>query len=106
MAKPELGAKRRCLQCETLFFDLTRTPPVCPKCQAVFVVIEPLRSPPRRAPGGWNTFKRPEPAAAVVAELTPDASEDSDDEILLSDEEESDDAIAPNDEDEQLSEPA
>ncbi len=105
MAKAELGAKRRCLQCETLFFDLNRAPPVCPKCQAVFVVIEPLRSSPRRAPGGWNTFRRPEPAPAVAAELAPGVSKDTDDGILLTDEEEND-GIVPTDEDEQLPEPA
>lgn len=105
MAKAELGAKRRCLQCETLFFDLNRAPPACPKCQAVFEVIEPLRSPPRRAPGGWNTFKRPEPATTVATELVPLVNEETDDAILLADEEEND-GVVPTDEDEQLPEPA
>jgi uncharacterized protein (TIGR02300 family) len=32
MAKPELGLKRTCVACGTRFYDLTRTPAVCPKC--------------------------------------------------------------------------
>lgn len=34
MAKPELGLKRVCVSCATKFYDLTRTPAVCPKCGA------------------------------------------------------------------------
>ncbi|MBR0681234.1 TIGR02300 family protein [Roseomonas eburnea] len=32
MAKPELGLKRSCVACGTRFYDLARTPAVCPKC--------------------------------------------------------------------------
>lgn len=32
MAKPELGLKRTCVACSMKFYDLTRTPAVCPKC--------------------------------------------------------------------------
>jgi len=32
MAKPELGLKRVCVACGTKFYDLTRTPAICPKC--------------------------------------------------------------------------
>ncbi|UFN51246.1 TIGR02300 family protein [Roseomonas sp. OT10] len=32
MAKPELGLKRTCVACGTKFYDLARTPAVCPKC--------------------------------------------------------------------------
>ncbi len=35
MAKPELGNKHTCQQCGTKFFDLSKTPVVCPKCGAV-----------------------------------------------------------------------
>ena len=34
MAKPELGLKRVCVACGTKFYDLTRTPAICPKCGA------------------------------------------------------------------------
>ena len=35
VAKPELGNKHTCQQCGTKFFDLSKTPVVCPKCGAV-----------------------------------------------------------------------
>ncbi len=38
MAKPELGAKRQCLNCGTRFYDLSRDPIICPKCGTVFQV--------------------------------------------------------------------
>jgi uncharacterized protein (TIGR02300 family) len=35
VAKPELGNKHHCPQCGTKFFDLNRSPVICPKCGAV-----------------------------------------------------------------------
>ena len=32
MAKAELGLKRTCVACGTKFYDLMRSPAVCPKC--------------------------------------------------------------------------
>ena len=55
MAKPDLGTKRLCGSCGAKFYDLSKTPIVCPKCETVFVVA-PVSS---RA--------RPEPAAAAAA---------------------------------------
>jgi hypothetical protein len=40
------GVKRRCLSCAGAFFDLGRTPIVCPKCGADFKVVELPRSRP------------------------------------------------------------
>lgn len=34
MVKPELGNKRVCVACGAKFYDLGRTPAVCPKCDA------------------------------------------------------------------------
>ena len=66
MAKAELGEKRRCLSCNTPFFDLARTPILCPKCAAVFKVVEIVRSPPRQASMRSNPFLRPAPAPTVA----------------------------------------
>ena len=52
MAKPELGTKRLCASCGVRFYDLNKSPIVCPKCETVFV-------PP------VLTRARPEPAAAA-----------------------------------------
>ena len=36
MAKPELGTKRLCGSCGAKFYDLSKDPIVCPKCETVF----------------------------------------------------------------------
>jgi uncharacterized protein (TIGR02300 family) len=54
LAKPDLGTKRLCGNCGAKFYDLSKTPIVCPKCETVFVVA-PVSS-----------RSRPEPAAAAA----------------------------------------
>jgi uncharacterized protein (TIGR02300 family) len=41
MSKPARGIKRVCQSCGTRFYDLGRTPIVCPSCQAVYQVTQP-----------------------------------------------------------------
>jgi uncharacterized protein (TIGR02300 family) len=36
MAKPEWGNKRRCLSCGAAFYDLSKSPILCPKCGTEF----------------------------------------------------------------------
>jgi uncharacterized protein (TIGR02300 family) len=36
VAKPEWGMKRTCHHCGARFYDLRRSPIICPKCEAVF----------------------------------------------------------------------
>ena len=55
MAKPDLGTKRLCQSCGAKFYDLSKTPIVCPKCETVFVVA-PV-----------TTRSKPEPRAAAAA---------------------------------------
>jgi len=55
LAKTDLGTKRLCANCGAKFYDLSKTPIVCPKCETVFVVA-PVSS-----------RSRPEPAAAAAA---------------------------------------
>jgi len=54
MIKGERGEKHRCLACNTAFFDLNRAPIVCPKCDEIFQVVEPVHSSPRNAGGFPN----------------------------------------------------
>jgi uncharacterized protein (TIGR02300 family) len=61
MIREKMGEKRRCLSCNTAFFDLNRTKIVCPKCATVFEVIEPVRSSVRSAGAFNNRTKRPTP---------------------------------------------
>lgn len=37
MPKPEWGAKHRCDKCDTRFYDLQRSPVICPNCQEPIV---------------------------------------------------------------------
>jgi len=67
-----LGVKRRCLTCSSPFFDLARTPIVCPKCAAVFEVIEWPRSTRRLPPA---PMKRPDLVVAPLAEEDADTEE-------------------------------
>jgi uncharacterized protein (TIGR02300 family) len=60
LAKPDLGTKRLCGNCGAKFYDLSKTPIVCPKCETVFVVA-PVSS---RA--------RPDTAARSAAAADPD----------------------------------
>jgi len=55
MAKPELGMKRVCVACATRFYDLTKTPAVCPKCGTEQPIDQPR---PRRAGGNVAEEKR------------------------------------------------
>ena len=48
MAKPELGTKRICVACNTKFYDLCKTPAVCPKCSTE----QPAEQPRMRRAGG------------------------------------------------------
>jgi uncharacterized protein (TIGR02300 family) len=36
VAKPELGTKRLCGSCGAKFYDLSKNPIICPKCETVF----------------------------------------------------------------------
>ena len=62
MAKPDLGTKRLCGSCGAKFYDLSKTPIVCPKCQTVFVAA-PVSS---RARPETAAAARAAAAAAVV----------------------------------------
>ena len=67
MAKPELGLKRVCVACGTKFYDLTRTPVVCPKCGTEQPTEQPrLRRPGSAAPVPDDKLKKR--AAAPEAE--------------------------------------
>lgn len=86
-----MGVKRRCLSCSKPFFDLNRTPIICPMCKTQFEVIEIAHSAMRRPPMNSTPFnRRPAPTPVAVAEDLP-VVEDAEDEsavLLLEDEDE------------------
>jgi uncharacterized protein (TIGR02300 family) len=69
VAKPDLGTKRLCSGCGAKFYDLNKTPIVCPKCETVFV---PVVTAPRTRPDAPKAAVAPV-AAAVVEPETADA---------------------------------
>lgn len=90
MGRPELGTKCTCTGCNERFYDLNRTPAICPKCGVQQRPAKP-RSPrpshstigaglqPRRLPRVVNTEDDVEPSNAL--EIAADADElDPDDE--------------------------
>lgn len=69
MAKAEWGAKRRCLSCSAAFYDLNKSPILCPKCGTEFnpdVLVKTSRRPAK-----VEEVKKPVPKAPV-----PDAIDD------------------------------
>ncbi len=72
MAKPDLGTKRLCGNCGAKFYDLSKTPILCPKCETVFVVA-PVSSRARPEPAAAAGARAPVAEPEVVAPETADA---------------------------------
>jgi uncharacterized protein (TIGR02300 family) len=76
LAKPEWGTKRTCFGCSARFYDLHRSPIVCPVCNAVY---DPERQPRSRRAG---TVIRDEPVLSPVVVEEERAGEDAAEEEL------------------------
>jgi len=101
MGRPELGTKCTCTGCHERFYDLNRTPAVCPKCGVEQPpekprVVRPVRSSfgggsrSRQAPAPVAAHQEVEPAEASEAEDdaeteddVPEIDDDSDDELEI-----------------------
>ena len=83
MAKPELGTKRICVACSTRFYDLQKTPAVCPKCGTE----QPLEQPRARRTGG-NVAEDKRPKKVVAPGL-----EDADVEVEAADDDAEEDVL-------------
>jgi hypothetical protein len=87
---PQLGSKRVCVACSTRFYDMTKVPPVCPKCGTVQPPeVARVRGPAREPRGPFRmpmpVAAEPEEEAAPLADAEDDAEdveevEDEDDE--------------------------
>lgn len=100
MAKPELGIKRVCVACSTRFYDLGKSPAICPKCGTEQPVEQPR---PRRPSGNVVEEKRPKKPVPVPGVEEPEVEvegvEDVEEEDVLedaSDLEDDADAIGPD----------
>ena len=83
MPKPDLGTKRVCVACNAKFYDMQKSPAVCPKCGTE----QPAELPkPRRAGGNVADDKRPKkPAIADDADVEVEAVEDDAEEDVIED---------------------
>jgi len=70
LAKPDLGTKRVCANCGAKFYDLNKTPILCPKCETVFVASPPTSRlrPEAAAPAAREQAEETEVAAPETAE--------------------------------------
>lgn len=73
MAKPEWGHKRTCQSCGCRFYDLKRTPIICPKCNTNVEPDVPFKV--RRAGGGAVEAKVAIPVAIVAGKLAVEADD-------------------------------
>lgn len=93
MTHADRGTKHRCPNCGAAYYDLGRSPIICPKCQTLFV--ETPRVPVRA--GGRARVEPPVPLAEPADETTPfeedEALEGEDlDAEIVSDEDQDDEA--------------
>ncbi|HMM15813.1 MAG TPA: TIGR02300 family protein [Parvibaculum sp.] len=113
MSKPELGTKRDCPSCGAKFYDLNKSPAVCPKCKHEFVPDTGVKA--RRARPVEKPKDKVAPRASIVSDEDADVSLDElrdeelaaeglGDDMLEEIEDDSgadDDAFLPDDEDEE-----
>ena len=89
MAHKNLGRKRRCASCGIKFYDLTKTPAVCPACGTEFDPEVLLKSRRGRAVAKVDEAKTPSKEEdvnddEVVEKAENDEFENDDDEVLAS----------------------
>lgn len=77
MAKPEWGLKRICPHCGARYYDMKKTPPVCPSCGTVFDPETLTKSRRSRAAVEEKARKAaPAPEALDDLPIVPDDGED------------------------------
>jgi len=95
LAKPEWGEKRICLDCGAKFYDMQRSPIVCPSCDTEFVPVTSGRSSRAKAPAPAPKPKLVKPVVADedAAQVTDDDDDDDipEDLALLADDDDDDD---------------
>tara|TARA_R110000824_G_scaffold118960_14_gene272166 strand:+ start:298320 stop:298856 length:537 start_codon:yes stop_codon:yes gene_type:complete len=117
LSKPELGTKRDCPSCGAKFYDLTKSPAVCPKCKHEFVPdqgtkakrAKPVEKPKEKAPVRPKKRVEEDEDGDVSLDAMRDeelADDDSDDDLLAGitddvddDDDSDDDAFLPDDDD-------
>ena len=101
MANPELGSKQVCPNCQAKFYDLTKRPAHCPKCETEFDPDEAVRNRRVRArsaapePETENEEERDDQVLGADGDdedeeevVTPELDEVIDDPVLAADDDE------------------
>lgn len=94
MGRPELGTKHTCAGCQERFYDLNRSPAICPKCGVQQPPETPRGSRPPRGSFGTAWHPRQRPAAATIEDdVEPVAASEveAEDDVPESDDEADDD---------------
>ena len=101
MAKPELGQKQVCPNCQAKFYDLGRRPAHCPKCDSEFDPEDALKLRNRRGrPAGYPADDE---AEDQVKDKKADGDEDEEEEAVATpeiDQEGHEPILTPDDDDE------
>ena len=106
MAIPELGAKQICPNCSSKFYDLTRRPAHCPKCDTEFDPEEALRSRRASRPRGPLPEEDQEEVRPVAAEVDEDELEPAEEAPELDAGAEVEPLVTGDDDDEDPADPA
>jgi uncharacterized protein (TIGR02300 family) len=77
MPKPELGTKRTCVACGARFYDLGKTPPICPKCGTE----QPPEQPRLKRGGNPVEDKRAKKVVPAARTEEPDAEVETEDAV-------------------------
>ena len=96
MTKHELGQKHFCTNCGAKFYDLTRSPPTCPKCETVVEPVErarPTRSPAKAKAKPAKVEPVAKEEAKQPAETDEDVSVDVDVDVESSDDDDAADDV-------------
>lgn len=101
-AQPARGIKRWCRACELPFYDLTKSPVICPNCADSYVpeetggIIDVMATPVATYKGTWRA-RGPQPPSSPVAETAASdeqsGTENEDNETELKDDNKEDDAV-------------
>ncbi len=89
MIKLEWGTKRACQSCAARFYDMRRSPIVCPKCSETFEIQTPGRRTRNRAPIVDDVIVKPLEDDILITDLDLpadlDADLDEEDDTLIED---------------------
>lgn len=89
MSRPELGTKWACVGCAERFYDLCRTPPICPKCSMAQPPPPPRITRPGRRPA--EIVRAVQRVPVEVADVEePDAEDDDANQAAILDPDDSD----------------